>query len=60
VKLVSDFDLKLSPVWFTGREWADGTAVRVLRQQYQEAMKLYTMNHRRPKKPQTPNDLSFR
>jgi hypothetical protein len=39
--LVSDYNLKLFPLWFTGRQWADGTAVRVLRQQYQEALKAY-------------------
>ena len=39
MKIYSEYDLELTPLWFTGREWEDGTATRVLRQQYDVAQK---------------------
>jgi hypothetical protein len=35
--IFSDARLALAPLWFTGSEWADGTAEKVLYQQYQAA-----------------------
>lgn len=34
----SDHDLGLEPRWFTGKQWADGTAQKVLKQEYEDAM----------------------
>jgi hypothetical protein len=34
----SDHDLGLKPRWFTGKEWADGTAERELIREYKEAL----------------------
>lgn len=34
----SDKELNLEPRWFTGEEWANGTAERELRQEYYEAV----------------------
>lgn len=37
-KMYSDNTLGLNPRWFTGREWADGTAQRELKREYREAI----------------------
>lgn len=37
--IFSEVRLGLTPKWFTGKEWADGTAERELRQEYKLACK---------------------
>ena len=37
--LHSDHSLNLPVVWFTGKQWADGTAAKFLRQQYKTAVR---------------------
>lgn len=34
----SDYQLDLKPRWFTGKEWKDGTAIRELKQEYEDAL----------------------
>lgn len=34
----SDAQLGLEPQWFTGKQWADGTAQKVLKQEYEDAL----------------------
>ncbi len=34
----SDHQLGLEPRWFTGKQWADGTAQKVLKQEYEDAL----------------------
>ena len=37
----SDHKLKLKELWFTGKEWKDGTSTRILEQQYIDAEREY-------------------
>jgi len=34
----SDHQLGLQPRWFTGKQWADGTAQKVCREEYEDAL----------------------
>jgi hypothetical protein len=36
--IYSEATLQLQPIWFTGRQWADGTAMRYFKQEYREAI----------------------
>jgi hypothetical protein len=37
MRIFSEVELNLPPKWFTGAEWADGTAQHFHRQEYKEA-----------------------
>ena len=34
----SDYELGLEPRWFTGKEWANGTAQHELKREYEDAI----------------------
>ena len=51
--MFSDRELNLKPRWFTGEEWANGTAERESRQEYYEAVEAKKRsNARRDDRPQ--------
>lgn len=44
----SEVELGLKPRWFTGKEWTDGTAQRILRDEYFAAVEACNKGKRKP------------
>ena len=55
LRVIRDHELNLPERWFTGKEWADGTAEHVLAQDYRAA--LIEAGYERSKKKSGPADL---
>lgn len=48
---VSDSQLGLEPRWFTGKEWADGTAEREINREFNEKFAEFKKTHNRDGSP---------